>query len=774
MRNLIKDQENQTLTVPSLPEQTEPAGSSPKRPTPGLAALTGQRACLRFLFDRLARYAISFGGLAVILSILAIFAFLVLEVLPLFQPPTATRIVQLTLPFPPGEGKPVLLGLDEHQEVAYAIISDRIVFLELPSGRSIPVELPPVLQGKRITAAAKSAGSSARHILGTEDGLIIPITVTIATEFSETGARAKHPFVSVAAPMKIAASPIIALAYRSGDAGVGIAAALQSGRLLFIRPAPESEEATAPVISLAVELATPSGHITALALDESLHNLYAGTDAGSLYHFSLAATDQPVLTGSYSATEARTPITGLGFLIADRSLVVMTAGGAVSTWVQVRDSVHPGQWALRNNHKFEPHPAAVTAFSPSQRDKGFITGDAVGNTYVEYATSGRTLLRLPGSGAPVLALTLAPKANGILVYDAAGALTFYTLHNPHPEVTLATLFGKVWYEGYDGPAHVWQSSSGSDDFEAKFGLTPLAFGTLKGTIYALLLAIPLAILSAIFTSQFMHPDLRAKIKPTIEVMAALPTVVLGFLAGLWLASLLERIFPAVVGAAIVLPCLIAAASFLWHRCPRSIRNRFPHGSEAFLLIPLIAAGTAACLLANDGIEQVLFQGDFKAWLSETFGLQYDQRNAVVVGIVMGIAVIPIIYSIAEEALSNVPQNLIAGSLALGATRWQTVAHMVLWAASPGIFSAVMIGFGRAIGETMIVLMATGNTPIMDWSMFNGFRTLSANIAVEIPEAPHGGTLYRVLFLAALLLFVVTFAINTAAELVRHRLRKQAS
>ncbi len=139
---------------------------------------------------------------------------------------------------------------------------------------------------------------------------------------------------------------------------------------------------------------------------------------------------------------------------------------------------------------------------------------------------------------------------------------------------------------------------------------------------------------------------------------------------------------------------------------------------------------------------------------------------------MGFAVIPIIFTISEDALSSVPKHLQAGSLALGANRWQTAIRVILPTASPGIFSAVMIGLGRAIGETMIVLMATGNTPIMDWSIFNGFRALSANIAVEIPEAPHGGTLYRVLFLAALLLFFFTFLINTAAELVRQRLRKK--
>ncbi len=170
------------------------------------------------------------------------------------------------------------------------------------------------------------------------------------------------------------------------------------------------------------------------------------------------------------------------------------------------------------------------------------------------------------------------------------------------------------------------------------------------------------------------------------------------------------------------------------------------------------------------MERGVFGNDVKHWLSATLGLVYDQRNSVVVGLAMGFAVIPIIFTISEDAFSSVPQHLTAASLAVGASRWQTATRVVLPTASPGIFSAVMVGFGRAVGETMIVLMATGNTPVLDWSPFNGMRTLSANIAVEVPEAPYGGTLYRVLFLSACVLFLMTFLVNTVAELVRQRLR----
>jgi phosphate transport system permease protein len=154
------------------------------------------------------------------------------------------------------------------------------------------------------------------------------------------------------------------------------------------------------------------------------------------------------------------------------------------------------------------------------------------------------------------------------------------------------------------------------------------------------------------------------------------------------------------------------------------------------------------------------------------GGAYDQRNSLVIAVAMGFAVIPTIFSLAEDAISSVPPSLSAASLALGASKWQTVWRVILPTASPGIFTAVMLGLGRAVGETMIVLMAAGNTPLLSLSPFSGMRTLSANIAVEMPEAPVGGTLYRTLFLCAFLLFALTLVINTVAEMFRHRLREK--
>jgi phosphate transport system permease protein len=455
-------------------------------------------------------------------------------------------------------------------------------------------------------------------------------------------------------------------------------------------------------------------------------------------------------------------------LIGDRTVIVGDAGGGISSWQILQEG---GERVFRKIYEFPGCPGSVVSLAPSGRDKGFVAADSTGAIHLYYGTTGSRLLSLQAPSGAGTAI-LAPKSNAILGVDRSGQITQWSLMNPHPEINLRSLFGKIWYEGYDRPEFVWQSTGGTDDFEAKFSLTPLIFGTLKGTLYSLAFAVPISLLAALYASQFMHPDIKRYVKPTVEVMAALPSVVLGFVAGLWLAPVVERIGPGLVVFPILLPPLILGALGVWQLAPAAIRGRLRTGSEVFLLVPVVVVGGILAFYLGGVVERFALGGDYRNWLFTTLGLTFDQRNSLVVGFAMGFAVIPIIFTIAEDSLSNVPQHLSAGSLALGATRWQTAVRVVLPTASPGIFSAVMIGFGRAVGETMIVLMATGNTPVMDWSIFNGFRALSANIAVELPEAPEGGTLYRVLFLAALLLFLLTFAVNTVAELVRLKLRKK--
>jgi phosphate transport system permease protein len=507
---------------------------------------------------------------------------------------------------------------------------------------------------------------------------------------------------------------------------------------------------------------------TALAIEKSLANLYVGFGNGALLKYDLQDPSAPQLAENLHASGFA--ITMLGLLIGDRSLVVGDANGEMSVWFSSFDESGAGPRQLRRAYSLARHRAGVRAFAASQRNRTFFTGSEDGEIMLHFSTNQRLLYSATFSPAPITVISLAPKANGAFVVDAQQRISHLSIDNPHPEVNWRAFFGKIWYEGYSKPEYVWQSSSGTDDFEAKLSLVPLIFGTLKGTFYALLFALPIGVLSALYVSQFMHPMLRGMVKPAVEIMAALPTVVLGFIAGLWLAPRVQPIMPGVLMMLLIVPITVLLAGWLWQKAPKPWTQRLPAGAEIFVLIPFIIIAVWLCLSMNTMIERGLFAGDFRQWLLDTFKLSYDQRNAFVVGMVMGFAVVPIIFTISEDALSGVPPSLTAASLALGATRWQTALRVVLPSASPGIFSASMVGFGRAVGETMIVLMATGNTPVMDWNIFNGFRTLSANIAVEIPEAPVGGTLFRSLFLAALLLFIMTFLVNTAAEVIRQRMR----
>lgn len=744
----------------------------PAIPARPLAA-SRQRTRRRLLADRAAARLVMGGGVLIIASILAILVVIAGEVYPLLRKPTADFLGRHPGGQAPAPGES--LGVDEYREVAYRITEGgAIEFVSLQEGLvppSVPVR---GLAGARITTVA-SAGNR-QLLLGTSDGRTIPVEMKFDVAFAD-GRRTVTPqpeFKEGTALDPERKRPIQRVAFAS--AGRGPVTIAQVGpRELLVETVVEKRALIGQsrkeraVQALTVETA---GEITALRLDGRAEDLFVGTSRGQVLRYDLREREAPTPLEAVDVSPAGAPVTALGFLIGDRTLVVGDQAGAVSTW-QVIPPPRGGERRLTRIHRFRAHAAPVVAVTASRRDKGFATADASGQVLVHYGTSGRTLLSLTTErGVPLRAIGFAPRADGIVAVDERGAVSHWEVVNPHPEITLRTVFGKVWYEGYSEPAYVWQSTGGTDDFEAKFSLTPLIYGTLKGTFYALLFAVPLALLAALYASEFMHPNVKGYVKPVVEIMAALPSVVLGFLAGLWLAPMIERVVPGVFLIPLVLPACILLALLGWQRLPLGLRERVRPGTEALLLVPVIVLGLWAAFALGGLMETTLLGGSYRTWLLSALGLTYDQRNSLVVGLAMGFAVVPIIFTIAEDSLTNVPQHLRAGSLALGATRWQTALRIVLPTASPGIFSAIMIGFGRAVGETMIVLMATGNTPVMDWSIFNGFRALSANIAVELPEAPEGGTLFRVLFLAAFLLFCLTFAVNTAAEVVRLRLRRR--
>ena len=726
------------------------------------------------LYDRLGRRLIAVGGIGIIAAVLGIFLFIGKETYPLFVPAEVATAGRFDLA---GEDEVLAVGLDPYREVGYAIRAGGVDFFSLADGQPFGRHGNDVLGSSRVVSAYV-APQDGRLVMGLDDGRVLSGEVTFELSYPE-GERAIHPALHLDRATQLVSPDerLVALAYRhDDDRRSAITAITSAARLLVVvREQQRGLLGLGRLVEKVWDLtADLPHHPTATVVGGEAQRVLAGTAQGEVVEWRLfGVSGRPELARAFSAAPRGTSVTALEFLLGDISLVVGDGRGGVSTWFKVRETPDAVP-TYRLIHHLRSHGAAVVGIAPSNRDKQFVTGDRAGEVALHHATSEQTIWVNQLTEGAVRHLAFAPKADGLLALSAAGEVVDVGLRNPHPETTLGTLFGKVWYEGHDAPDHVWQSTGGTDEFEPKLSLVPLIFGTAKGTLYAMFFALPFAVLAAIYTAEFASPAVRNAVKPIVELMASLPSVILGFLAGLWLAPLLERHVIGVAAMFPLVPFVVVLGAWLWQSLPLKVRGVLPRHAELGAIVAATLGGFIAALYLGPFVEGMLFDGSLRTWLADSPHWRYDQRNCLVIGFAMGFAVIPLIFTICEDALSSVPQSLRAGSLALGANRWQTAVRVVLPMAAPGVFSAAMIGFGRAVGETMIVLMATGNTPIMDWSIFTGMRTISANIAVELPEAPHEGTLYRVLFLSGLLLFLVTFAVNTVAEGVRQRLRRKYS
>jgi phosphate transport system permease protein len=730
----------------------------------------------RMLTDTLFKNLMTVGGISVILAVSAIFFYLASVVVPLFTPPSVDNRQQYATPGPADQATLAYSG-EEQREIGSRVgARGAITFFRFDTGAVLAEASVPVPDGVQITSADLGERRSYSQGFGLSNGGVILVkqgfTVTFPDNRRLITPALAYPLGEAPLVIDPQGKPISRLGVQLSDDGSTIVALTEDKRLLVsavnVTTNPMTGQTKSEVQQS--EISPAPADIRQLAIESKQRELYVLHGERSLARYDISDKGAPKLLETVALAPEGQRITAMAMLSGGFSLIVGTDKGDLAQWFLVR--TEGASFKLQRIRGFKPMPAAVTALVPEFFRKGFIVGDAQGNLGSYFATSERQLFVENLSSQPLTVLGVPPRGNGYLAQDAGGKVYSAAVENHFPEVSWSSLWEKVWYESYERPDYVWQSSAANADFEPKFSLAPLTYGTIKAATYAMLLSVPLAVLGAVFTAYFMTPRMRTLVKPTIEVMEALPTVVLGFLAGLWLAPLIDNNLVGVLLCILMLPASMVLASYLWHLLPNALTDRVPPGWEAAILMPVMVVVVWLVFQIGHPIEAAFFGGDLPNYLSNELGITYEQRNSLVVGIAMGFAVTPNIFSIAEDAIFSVPKSLTSGSLALGATPWQTLIGVVLLTASPGIFSAIMIGLGRAVGETMIVLMATGNTAVMDFSLFTGFRTLAANIGVEMPEAGVGETHYRLLFLSALVLFGFTFLFNTIAELVRQRLREK--
>lgn len=870
--------------------------------------------------DLVARIFITFGGVGTILAVGLVCVFLVWKAMPLFMSPTIEHETQVQVN-DKVDGRIIHLAMDEFRKIALVVFEDgKVVTRELKTGSTLQQFTLAPADGPKLTAASFAIAGD-EVLLGYADGSTRQAKLQFQTQFMEKDAapkaaadlktgedvaidgkvysltpegqiRVQHAQMKLEDPIMPDSgkpvSPIVLLDHTiHNDSPIYVS--LDANHQLKINSVTKKENWMTGKVTFelsegilpydSTSHAQVPQYLKISGLGDSVLVVWAD---GTTQRFDCRNYLKPVLAETLDLVpQAGQTVTALQFMNGRNTLIVGDSTGALSAWFRVKPAkgVDSSDGAvLIRGHVLPTGSASATSIGVSTRSRMIAVGFADATAAVYQVTVENKLMeaKIKDTTLPIQAVTLAPKDNGLMAINGQ-KIGMWDMDPKYPAVTMGAIFLPVWYEGYEHPTHVWQSSAGTDDSEPKFGLYPLIFGTLKATFYSMLFGLPIAILAAVYSSEFLHPRVKAWVKPTIELMASLPSVVLGFLAALVFAPFFEKFVPEMLACVATIPLSFLLGAYLWQLLPHELTIRLENigdvapaynekvnpfrlllfklgGVRLVCLFVMFGLSLLLALLLGPMIEYTLFAGDVKHWLSDhtvgngigawmillvpvsgiaaayiisrvinpmiaaygdtrsrgkiatldlvkfvvaciitiviayvlsallngigwdprgTYVDTYVQRNALIVGFVMGFAIIPIIYTIAEDAMSAVPVHLRSASLGAGATPWQTATRIIMPTAMSGLFSAMMIGLGRAVGETMIVLMAAGNTPVMEMNIFNGFRTLAANIAVELPEAPKDGTHFRMLFLAALTLFAMTFVVNTIAEAVRLRFRKKA-
>ena len=531
----------------------------------------------RALKDRLARYFVASGGISVIIAILLIFFYLLYVVVPMFG---SADIEESFTYSAPGDGKTLHLGLEEQGTIGVRFADDgHVIFFNTDSGEIVQdqdLDLP--------TGISSVSSYLDLVVLGLENGSAFAVQYKFDLSYPDDvrtlTPRLEFPLGEELLVLDESGQALTQIVIQLNEEGAGLAATTADNRLVSARYLREesfiSEDVSTELESRS-ELPFENA-ISSIVLTPTLEHLYAATAGGTLTDYSL---DEDGFDGDKSEYGFKHEITRLQLLLGGSSLMVGLDNGEVQQWMSVRKDGGRELTFIRNFHN---NTQSVSYIATEQQRKGFAVADTQGDITLYYSTSQRTLADINTADTAIENMAWSARAQNLLVADDKNQLHLYRVHNEYPEISWDVLWGKIWYEGYDEADYIWQSSASTNEFEPKFSLMPLSFGTIKAAFYAMIFAVPIAIFGAMFTAQFMAPRMRQTVKPAIEIMEALPTVILGFLAGLWLAPYVETHLAGIFTLLLILPAGFIFCAYLWRFVPNKSALE---GWEAALLIPVV-------------------------------------------------------------------------------------------------------------------------------------------------------------------------------------------
>ena len=582
--------------------------------------------------DAIANWVIRIGGLGVILAVFGIMVFLVDVVRPLFTGAHLNGQHDVTLQ---GTSGRVLSELvDEYTTIIVSVdATGQVAVNDLGSGRLLKSNS--FLTGDRkVTAFARTLRGD-DVAFGFDDGTLrlgrikifaqilslanVPSDLTKLSGNTLTDGEAVYvPIendqvrklsvsVTLEEPQRIApeGTALVAVDYRLGGTverpttsfvSIDANGAVRLSRLETKRNLLTGKEQSS---LSSVELPSlPAGaDVASVLMTSQADQVYIAEKSGWVSRYDARDPSKAKLAERIRFTPEGVGLTTLGFLVGEQSIVAGGSDGSVNVFFRLNtpSTKTTDGFVLTKAHELEPQTAAITAFDASERSKMFVTADAAGNIWVRHSTSEQTLLKLPTGNGKVSAVSLSPRENAVVAVAGDGKVFTFSIDAPHPETTLQSIFGKVWYENYPEASYTWQSSSGTDAFEPKFSLVPLIFGTIKAAFYSLMFAIPIALCAAIYTSQFLGSGIRSVVKPAMEMMASLPSVVLGFIAALILAPIVENWIGAIVLAFVCLPLSLFLGAHLWQLLPQSVALRAGGGAKLLFVGASLFGGLYAAI-----------------------------------------------------------------------------------------------------------------------------------------------------------------------------------